>query len=75
MFVFGLPPGDNKDQATGEGPGSGAKRSGATRMVTRLRNPESKLSQLKSQQVAAAVQQGFREGKEVSATAAAESTP
>lgn len=37
-------------------------------MVTRLRNPESKLSQLKSQQVAAAVHEankGFKEGKEV----------
>lgn len=37
-------------------------------MVTRLRNPESKLSQLKNQQVAAAVHEankGFKEGKEV----------
>uniref|UniRef100_A0A8C5F9H7 Bromodomain PHD finger transcription factor n=1 Tax=Gadus morhua TaxID=8049 RepID=A0A8C5F9H7_GADMO len=58
-------PSSESSDANGEGPGSGAKRSGATRMVTRLRNPESKLSQLKSQQVAAAVQQGFREGKEV----------
>lgn len=38
-------------------------------MVTRLRNPDSKLSQLKNQQVAAAVHEankGFKEGKEVS---------
>lgn len=37
-------------------------------MVTRLRNPDSKLSQLKNQQVAAAVHEankGFKEGKEV----------
>ncbi len=36
--------------------------------MTRLRNPESKLSQLKNQQVAAAVHEankGFKEGKEV----------
>ncbi|KAG7269985.1 LOW QUALITY PROTEIN: hypothetical protein CRUP_027537 [Coryphaenoides rupestris] len=60
--------GDHKEQANGEGAGSGAKRSAATRMVTRLRNPDSKLSLLKNQQVAAAVHQtnqGFREGKEV----------
>ncbi|XP_059196627.1 nucleosome-remodeling factor subunit BPTF-like [Centropristis striata] len=48
--------------------GLGSKKSAATRMVTRLRNPESKLSQMKNQQVAAAVHEankGFREGKEV----------
>lgn len=41
---------------------------GSTRMVTRLRNPDSKLSQLKSQQVAAAAHEAnklFKEGKEV----------
>ncbi|XP_078454858.1 nucleosome-remodeling factor subunit BPTF isoform X9 [Lampetra planeri] len=40
----------------------------ATRMVTRLRNPESKLNQLKSAQAAAAVHEAnksFKEGKEV----------
>uniref|UniRef100_A0A665VLW8 Bromodomain PHD finger transcription factor n=1 Tax=Echeneis naucrates TaxID=173247 RepID=A0A665VLW8_ECHNA len=45
-----------------------SKKSLATRMVTRLRNPDSKLSQLKNQQVAAAVHEankGFKEGKEV----------
>ncbi|XP_074486723.1 nucleosome-remodeling factor subunit BPTF-like isoform X2 [Sebastes fasciatus] len=57
--------GDCKDSANGE---TVSKRSAATRMVTRLRNPESKLSQMKSQQVAAAVHEankGFKEGKEV----------
>ncbi|XP_019939673.2 nucleosome-remodeling factor subunit BPTF isoform X2 [Paralichthys olivaceus] len=56
--------GDGKDSANGES----CKRSSATRMVTRLRNPDSKLSQLKNQQVAAAVHEankGFKEGKEV----------
>uniref|UniRef100_H3D9E3 Bromodomain PHD finger transcription factor n=1 Tax=Tetraodon nigroviridis TaxID=99883 RepID=H3D9E3_TETNG len=57
-----------KDSANGEAAGQGGKKSSATRMVTRLRNPESKLSQLKNQQVAAAVHEankGFKEGKEV----------
>lgn len=60
-------PGDGKDSPNGE-TGLSSKRSSATRMVTRLRNPESKLSQLKNQQVAAAVHEankGFKEGKEV----------
>ncbi|XP_062243495.1 nucleosome-remodeling factor subunit BPTF-like isoform X5 [Platichthys flesus] len=46
--------GDGKDSANGEG----CKRSSATRMVTRLRNPESKLSQLKNQQVLVVNAQG-----------------
>uniref|UniRef100_A0A673CHH4 Uncharacterized protein n=1 Tax=Sphaeramia orbicularis TaxID=375764 RepID=A0A673CHH4_9TELE len=61
-------PGDSKDSANGETTGLSNKKSLATRMVTRLRNPDSKLSQLKSQQVAAAVHEankGFKEGKEV----------
>lgn len=61
-------PGDNKDSANGDTAGLSSKKSSATRMVTRLRNPESKLSQLKNQQVAAAVHEankGFKEGKEV----------
>lgn len=61
-------PGDGKDSTNGEGTGPGAKKSSATRMVTRLRNPDSKLSQLKNQQVAAAVHEankGFKEGREV----------
>ena len=60
-------PGDSKDSPNGE-TGLGGKKSAATRMVTRLRNPDSKLSQMKNQQVAAAVHEankGFREGKEV----------
>ncbi|XP_022061131.2 nucleosome-remodeling factor subunit BPTF isoform X4 [Acanthochromis polyacanthus] len=60
--------GDSKDSANGDAAGLGSKKSSATRMVTRLRNPDSKLSQLKNQQVAAAVHEanrGFKEGKEV----------
>uniref|UniRef100_A0A4W6FTQ3 Bromodomain PHD finger transcription factor n=1 Tax=Lates calcarifer TaxID=8187 RepID=A0A4W6FTQ3_LATCA len=60
--------GDSKDSANGETTGLSSKKSSATRMVTRLRNPESKLSQMKNQQVAAAVHEankGFKEGKEV----------
>lgn len=70
MLNILFPPaaGENKDSANGEATGQGGKKSSATRMVTRLRNPESKLSQLKNQQVAAAVHEankGFKEGKEV----------
>uniref|UniRef100_A0A665VJK8 Bromodomain PHD finger transcription factor n=1 Tax=Echeneis naucrates TaxID=173247 RepID=A0A665VJK8_ECHNA len=60
--------GKGKDTANGDTPGLCSKKSLATRMVTRLRNPDSKLSQLKNQQVAAAVHEankGFKEGKEV----------
>lgn len=67
-ILFPALPGENKDSANGEAAGQGGKKSSATRMVTRLRNPESKLSQLKNQQVAAAVHEankGFKEGKEV----------
>ncbi|XP_066560345.1 nucleosome-remodeling factor subunit BPTF [Amia ocellicauda] len=59
------------DKSNGEGgDGAGAPRGtpGSTRMVTRLRNPESKLSQMKSQQVAAAAHEAnkyYKEGKEV----------
>uniref|UniRef100_A0A8D3BRD0 Bromodomain PHD finger transcription factor n=1 Tax=Scophthalmus maximus TaxID=52904 RepID=A0A8D3BRD0_SCOMX len=59
---------NGKDSANGETTGLSSKKSSATRMVTRLRNPDSKLSQLKNQQVAAAVHEankGFKEGKEV----------
>lgn len=61
-------PGEGKDSANGEMTVLGSRKSSATRMVTRLRNPESKLSQMKNQQVAAAVHEankGFKEGKEV----------
>uniref|UniRef100_A0A8C6KSG4 Bromodomain PHD finger transcription factor n=1 Tax=Nothobranchius furzeri TaxID=105023 RepID=A0A8C6KSG4_NOTFU len=72
-FVFlakliSAPPGDSKESSNGEAGSLGSKKSSATRMVTRLRNPDSKLSQLKNQQVAAAVHEankGFKEGKEV----------
>uniref|UniRef100_A0A7N8YNE0 Bromodomain PHD finger transcription factor n=1 Tax=Mastacembelus armatus TaxID=205130 RepID=A0A7N8YNE0_9TELE len=60
--------GDSKDLASDEKTGPSCKKSSTTRMVTRLRNPDSKLSQLKNQQVAAAVHEankGFKEGKEV----------
>uniref|UniRef100_A0A3Q3JKA1 Bromodomain PHD finger transcription factor n=1 Tax=Monopterus albus TaxID=43700 RepID=A0A3Q3JKA1_MONAL len=69
IFEHGIAsPGDSKDSANGETAGLSSKKSSATRMVTRLRNPDSKLSQLKNQQVAAAVHEankGFKEGKEV----------
>ncbi|XP_012893377.1 PREDICTED: nucleosome-remodeling factor subunit BPTF isoform X1 [Dipodomys ordii] len=51
-----------------ESPGAGRGASGSTRIITRLRNPDSKLSQLKNQQVAAAAHEAnkqFKEGKEV----------
>ncbi|XP_055984041.1 nucleosome-remodeling factor subunit BPTF isoform X3 [Sorex fumeus] len=51
-----------------ESPGSGRGAAGSTRIITRLRNPDSKLSQMKSQQVAAAAHEAnklFKEGKEV----------
>lgn len=68
----GKPEGDFRlDKSNGEvseSPGTGKGTSGSTRIITRLRNPESKLSQLKSQQVAAAAHEAnklFKEGKEV----------
>ncbi|KPP74541.1 nucleosome-remodeling factor subunit BPTF-like, partial [Scleropages formosus] len=68
--TFGQPvqAGDGKEKASSETVGTPRGASAATRMVTRLRNPDSKLSQLKSQQVAAAAHEankGFKEGKEV----------
>ncbi|XP_021031218.1 nucleosome-remodeling factor subunit BPTF isoform X7 [Mus caroli] len=68
----GKPEGDFRlEKSNGEvseSPGAGKGTSGSTRIITRLRNPESKLSQLKSQQVAAAAHEAnklFKEGKEV----------
>ncbi|XP_027480947.1 nucleosome-remodeling factor subunit BPTF isoform X6 [Zalophus californianus] len=65
-------PGDFKSEKSNgeisESPGAGRGASGSTRIITRLRNPDSKLSQLKSQQVAAAAHEAnklFKEGKEV----------
>ncbi|XP_061083585.1 nucleosome-remodeling factor subunit BPTF isoform X5 [Conger conger] len=60
--------GEGKEKANGEGAGGARGGLASTRMVTRLRNPESKLSQLKSQQVAAAAHEAnkaFKEGKEI----------
>ncbi|XP_074175999.1 nucleosome-remodeling factor subunit BPTF isoform X7 [Rhinolophus sinicus] len=65
-------PGDFKSEKSNgdisESPGGGRGTSGSTRIITRLRNPDSKLSQLKNQQVAAAAHEAnklFKEGKEV----------
>uniref|UniRef100_A0A672IHR1 Bromodomain PHD finger transcription factor n=1 Tax=Salarias fasciatus TaxID=181472 RepID=A0A672IHR1_SALFA len=66
FLTFGRLDSTASDSTNGET--TGLKKSSATRMVTRLRNPDSKLSQMKSQQVAAAVHEankGFKEGKEV----------
>ncbi|XP_072339822.1 nucleosome-remodeling factor subunit BPTF isoform X10 [Scyliorhinus torazame] len=59
---------DKTDGENGDSSGAGKGSSIPTRMVTRLRNPESKLSQLKSAQAAAAVHEAnrsFKEGREV----------
>ncbi|XP_062936382.1 nucleosome-remodeling factor subunit BPTF isoform X4 [Cynocephalus volans] len=65
-------PGDFRSEKSNgeisESPGAGRGASGSTRIITRLRNPDSKLSQMKSQQVAAAAHEAnklFKEGKEV----------
>uniref|UniRef100_A0A8C9SSW6 Bromodomain PHD finger transcription factor n=1 Tax=Scleropages formosus TaxID=113540 RepID=A0A8C9SSW6_SCLFO len=68
LNIVPLGAGDGKEKASSETVGTPRGASAATRMVTRLRNPDSKLSQLKSQQVAAAAHEankGFKEGKEV----------
>ncbi|XP_013922486.1 PREDICTED: nucleosome-remodeling factor subunit BPTF [Thamnophis sirtalis] len=60
--------GDKSNGERSDSPNSGIGTPGSTRMVTRLRNPDSKLSQLKSQQFAAAAHEAnklFKEGKEV----------
>ena len=71
-MAFRLLTGDFKSEKSNgeisESPGAGRGTSGSTRIITRLRNPDSKLSQLKSQQVAAAAHEAnklFKEGKEV----------
>lgn len=66
LFFFLI--GDKSNGERSESPNSGTSTPGSTRMVTRLRNPDSKLSQLKIQQVAAAAHEAnklFKEGKEV----------
>uniref|UniRef100_A0A8B9JZ96 Bromodomain PHD finger transcription factor n=1 Tax=Astyanax mexicanus TaxID=7994 RepID=A0A8B9JZ96_ASTMX len=65
LYVFA---GEGKEKSTGETPAGVRGPMTATRMVTRLRNPVSKLSLQKSQQVAAALHdanRGYKEGKEV----------
>lgn len=71
-MAFHLITGDFKSEKSNgeisESSGAGRGASGSTRIITRLRNPDSKLSQLKSQQVAAAAHEAnklFKEGKEV----------
>ena len=71
-MAFRLITGDFKSEKSNgevsESPGGGRGASGSTRIITRLRNPDSKLSQLKSQQVAAAAHEAnkvFKEGIEV----------
>uniref|UniRef100_A0A4W3K0W8 Bromodomain PHD finger transcription factor n=1 Tax=Callorhinchus milii TaxID=7868 RepID=A0A4W3K0W8_CALMI len=59
---------DQEDAENGDASGAGKGSLFPTRMVTRLRNPESKLSQLKSAQAAAAAQEAnksFKEGREL----------
>lgn len=57
--------GEGKEKGSGETPTGMHGTLSATRMVTRLRNPDSKLSQQKSQQVAAALHESYRGFKEV----------
>ncbi|OXB75569.1 UNVERIFIED_CONTAM: hypothetical protein H355_015685 [Colinus virginianus] len=58
---------DIGEKANGErsdSPGAGKGAPGSTRMLTRLRNPDSKLCQMKSQQVAAAAHEANKLHKE-----------
>uniref|UniRef100_A0A803Y2H1 Bromodomain PHD finger transcription factor n=1 Tax=Meleagris gallopavo TaxID=9103 RepID=A0A803Y2H1_MELGA len=58
---------DIGEKANGErsdSPGAGKGTPGSTRMLTRLRNPDSKLCQMKSQQVAAAAHEANKIHKE-----------
>ncbi|XP_038227261.1 nucleosome-remodeling factor subunit BPTF isoform X6 [Dermochelys coriacea] len=60
--------GEKSNGERSDSPCTGKGTSGSTRMLTRLRNPDSKLSQMKSQQVAAAAHEAnklFKEGREV----------
>ncbi|XP_060724657.1 nucleosome-remodeling factor subunit BPTF-like isoform X2 [Tachysurus vachellii] len=60
--------GEGKEKGSGETMTGMHGTLASTRMVTRLRNPDSKLSQQKSQQVAAALHESYRvfkDGKEV----------
>ncbi|KFP30448.1 Nucleosome-remodeling factor subunit BPTF, partial [Colius striatus] len=60
--------GEKSNGERSDSPGEGKGPPGSTRMLTRLRNPDSKLSQMKSQQVAAAAHEAnklYKEGREV----------
>ncbi|KFV96134.1 Nucleosome-remodeling factor subunit BPTF, partial [Eurypyga helias] len=68
-FFFFFPwAGEKSIGERSDSPGAGKGTPGSTRMLTRLRNPDSKLSQMKSQQVAAAAHEAnklYKEGREV----------
>ncbi|XP_009864164.1 PREDICTED: nucleosome-remodeling factor subunit BPTF [Apaloderma vittatum] len=60
--------GEKSNGERSDSPGAGKGTPGSTRMLTRLRNPDSKLSQMKNQQVAAAAHEAnklYKEGREV----------
>ncbi|XP_041881390.1 nucleosome-remodeling factor subunit BPTF isoform X3 [Corvus kubaryi] len=60
--------GEKSNGDRSDSPGAGKGMPGSTRMLTRLRNPDSKLSQMKSQQVAAAANEAnklYKETREV----------
>ncbi|XP_068889028.1 nucleosome-remodeling factor subunit BPTF isoform X9 [Aphelocoma coerulescens] len=60
--------GEKSNGDRSDSPGAGKGTPGSTRMLTRLRNPDSKLSQMKSQQVAAAANEAnklYKETREV----------
>ncbi|XP_057274417.1 nucleosome-remodeling factor subunit BPTF isoform X8 [Pezoporus wallicus] len=60
--------GEKSNGERSDSPGAGKGTPGSTRMLTRSRNPDSKLSQMKSQQVAAAAHEAnklHKEGREV----------
>lgn len=62
--------GEKSNGERSDSPGAGKGTPGSTRMLTRLRNPDSKLSQMKSQQVAAAANEAnklYKETREVCA--------
>lgn len=62
--------GEKSNGDRSDSPGAGKGTPGSMRMLTRLRNPDSKLSQMKSQQVAAAANEAnklYKETREVCA--------
>ncbi|KFP39112.1 Nucleosome-remodeling factor subunit BPTF, partial [Chlamydotis macqueenii] len=67
-FFFFFWAGEKSNGERSDSPGAGKGTPGSTRMLTRLRNPDSKLSQMKNQQVAAAAHEAnklYKEGREV----------